>query len=205
MYHLAVKNAYSDTTCFCNRAPPADWQNKIAKLEDRIKKLENITSSDGDLSKDIVIAQTAANNAKETADIAQSIAKNVLIAKRNRHNYVLGGKFSMLKKVKLGSGLKLAKEVCPVNKNDLEDLSSAPLVGSTPDWELKDNFEMYSNEDILKMIIFYNDNVGIAFKDALSERIHKFRFFFVDMRRHVEVVFFVLLYHFRLIVSNRTV
>ncbi|KAK0477310.1 hypothetical protein IW261DRAFT_1285824, partial [Armillaria novae-zelandiae] len=75
------------------------------------------------------------------------------------------------------SGLNLAQEVHPatVNETDLKDTSPAPSIGSTPNFDGR--IAKYSNEDILKMIIFYNDKFGIVRNDNLPERIDKFHLF----------------------------
>ncbi|KAK0222223.1 hypothetical protein IW262DRAFT_1553166 [Armillaria fumosa] len=246
MYHLAVKNAYSNTTFFRDCATPVDYEIKIRELEGKIAELKSdiasSRASSADLDMKITTAQATANNAqtvasnaqttantaeniannaentannaqttantaqatantaktnannannaahnaqttanaaKITANIARITAKNVLIADRNSHRRYTE-EFSALRKVTSDSGLNLAKEVCPatVNETDLKDISPAPTVGATPKFDGR--IAKYSDEDILKMIIFYNDKFGIALNDNLPERIDKFRSFLSD-------------------------
>ncbi|KAK0476562.1 hypothetical protein EDD18DRAFT_1366165 [Armillaria luteobubalina] len=125
-------------------------------------------------------AEINAKSAQNIANIAQITAKNVIIADLNGHRRYQD-KFSMLRKVTSKSGLNLAQEVRPpaVKETDLKYISPAPTVGATPrqwdGWIAK-----YTNKDILKMIIFYNNNFGIALEDNLTQRIDKFRSFLLD-------------------------
>ncbi len=51
-----------------------------------------------------------------------------------------------------------------------------PEVSSTPP-DFNGQIVKYTGEDILKMIVSYNDQFGITRSDALSERINKFQSF----------------------------
>ncbi|KAK0492237.1 hypothetical protein EDD18DRAFT_1108994 [Armillaria luteobubalina] len=95
MYHLAVKNAYYNTTCLCHSAT-GNSQNpiKIKLLEDKIEGIEcDITTSCASsisLDGKIDTAQTTADNAQTIANTTQTIAnttqttaKNALIANQN--------------------------------------------------------------------------------------------------------------------------
>ncbi|KAK0492235.1 hypothetical protein EDD18DRAFT_1183495 [Armillaria luteobubalina] len=211
MYHLAVKNAYSNTTFFRDSATPVDYEIKIRELEGKIAELKsdiasshastnnaentannaqttantaqataNTVKTNASIAENTAHnAQTTTDAAKITANITRITAKNVLIADRNSHcRYT--EEFSALRKVTLDSGLKLVKEVCPatVNETDLKDIFPAPTIGATPKFDSR--IAKYSDEDILKMIIFYNDKFGIALSDNLTERIDKFRSFLLD-------------------------
>ncbi|KAK0421680.1 hypothetical protein EV421DRAFT_1725030, partial [Armillaria borealis] len=78
----------------------------------------------------------------------------------------------------LGSGFDLANAVCLKNENSTTTtlVRVTAEVGSTPP-NFNGRIAKYSDEDILKMIVFYNDSFGITRLDALPERISKFRAF----------------------------
>ncbi len=83
----------------------------------------------------------------------------------------------------------------------------ASEVGSTPPGFVG-QIAMYSDEDILKMTVFYNNQFGITKPDCIVGEDQQIQVFFVGLRRDVteeDVVIFVLLCPFRLIVSNSIV
>jgi hypothetical protein len=78
-----------------------------------------------------------------------------------------------------GNGLNLANQIYGHVAN-LQDVLIAPAqdppVGTVPP-NFSRNFAMYARADIIRLIIFYNDDFGIVVGDTLQISIDKFHKF----------------------------
>ncbi|PBK95818.1 hypothetical protein ARMGADRAFT_1077345 [Armillaria gallica] len=163
MYHTAVESAYCNATFFRDDVtPPGD--SRIRVLEEQIGELKIDIDSSRDL---IATAESTANN-------AQIAAENAQIAHQNSRRGCAEN-FRALKKVRQGSGVILAQEVRRIDEHSLQD-TPAPEVGSTPPG-FDGQIAKYIDEDILKTIVFYNNQFGIIHSDELPVRINKFQSF----------------------------
>ncbi|KAK0477306.1 hypothetical protein IW261DRAFT_1421018 [Armillaria novae-zelandiae] len=88
MYTLAIKNAYSNATFFCDCAPPVDYHIKIGGLEDKIEELKSdiassCASSLAELEVKITAAQIATRHAQTSAHDAESTANDAQTTSKN--------------------------------------------------------------------------------------------------------------------------
>ncbi|KAK0185624.1 hypothetical protein F5146DRAFT_1005600 [Armillaria mellea] len=151
MYQVAVESAYSNATVVHNCAPMA-CQNVIKELKDKIQKIE------------CRMARLCLLEAKVAK--AQASADNAQILSRNSHLQYPALYFP-LKKTIPDSGLQLAQAVCPGNVNaNILAARVTHSIGSLPQ-NFDEKISMYSEEQILMMIIFYNKNFGIGAADSL--------------------------------------
>ncbi|KAK0438554.1 hypothetical protein EV421DRAFT_950689 [Armillaria borealis] len=185
MRQLAVESVYSNALYVTPST--VDIRKKLTELEDKVLNMENKLRrdhwQDGDTGREV---REKMAQAQAAADKAQATADNVHIIYLNNH-LPHPYEFLPLKKMTSGSGYNLALEVCTrdvqVNKDKLPKMpdSDPPNVGSLPSFN--GQIGTYSHLEILKMIIFYNDNFGITWSDSLPERIDKFRSFLSDFRK----------------------
>ncbi|KAK0244651.1 hypothetical protein EDD85DRAFT_207048 [Armillaria nabsnona] len=184
MRQLALESAYSNALYVIPTT--IGIQEKLVELERKIEAMEtNLPLQlNGDTSHKVHDGM-----ARAAADKAQATADNVHIIYLNNH-LPHPYEFLPLKKVTSGSGCHLALAVRPteVSVESLSEMNKQlepPLnVGSLPRQNsFKGQIGTYSHLEILKMIIFYNDNFGITHFDLLPVRIDKFRSFLSDFRK----------------------
>jgi hypothetical protein len=65
-------------------------------------------------------------------------------------------------------------------RNALVPPAQIPAVGTTPP-NFNADFTTYRHDDILHLIIFYNDDFGIVQADTLPSRVESFRRFLVEI------------------------
>jgi len=101
-----------------------------------------------------------------------SMKENIRIISRNARNLNKGGPFALLKKTNAGHGYELAAErrqEAHTVDNVLRVPDEIPPIGSVP--QGFGNYPTrFSHADIVRLIIFYNDDFGIIQQDDLAER-----------------------------------
>jgi len=87
-----------------------------------------------------------------------------------------------LQKSIAGDGLALAQAVAHnvATRNALVPLAQIPLLGDIPP-NFNHNLPSYNHNDILRLIIFYNDDFGMVQGDTLPSRIDSFRRFLSEI------------------------
>ncbi len=157
-----------------------DSQKEIQNLKDMIQRLESKISADR-MSTDEKVAK-----ARASADNAHIVSRNsrlrypylyLALKKTVRFFFplVLCLSTSYLDQKISGTGIDKAKKVSP-NGIDVNapDPNTVPSIGSLPQGFNGQLLE-YTDMDIFKMIVFYNDDFKIERKDSLLVRIDKFR------------------------------
>ena len=81
-----------------------------------------------------------------------------------------------------GDGLALAQAVAhnAATRNALVPLDPIPAVGDIPP-NFNHNLPSYNHTDILRLIIFYNDDFGIVQGDTVPSQIDSFRRFLSEI------------------------
>ncbi|KAK0222226.1 hypothetical protein IW262DRAFT_1553180 [Armillaria fumosa] len=185
MYQVALESTYSKTTFFYDCDPVPVCQNAMIKeLKDRIQRLECRIAR-------ICLTEERVAKAQASADNAQIVSRNSRLQYPDPYfplkktvrfffSLILCLSASYLEQKVSGSGFRLAEEVCPrnVNVNALASRIAHPI-GSLP-LNFNGQIPMYSDEQILTMIIFYNENFGIGPADSLPVRIAKFTSYLSD-------------------------
>ncbi|KAF9038841.1 hypothetical protein BDZ89DRAFT_982253 [Hymenopellis radicata] len=152
MRRLTVESAYSTSVY----APANMQQNMVAILA----QLQQMNQRFDQMNQNFEAVQATANNGR-------------ILSRNSRLQRSVA--FSPLEKTRTGSGLQRALGLRPLNiALQLADIIPAPRVGETPP-QFQGGLASYTNAEILRMIVFYNDDFGIVLNDSLAMRIDKFR------------------------------
>ncbi|KAF8868333.1 hypothetical protein CPB85DRAFT_1448446 [Mucidula mucida] len=159
MRRLTVESAYS-TSVYA----PANMQQNMVAILDQLQQMNQRFDQ----------MNQRFDQMNQTFEAVQATANNGRILSRNSR-LQRSVAFSPLEKTRTGSGLQRALGLRPPNiALQLADIVPAPRVGETPP-QFQGGLASYSNAEILRMIIFYNDDFGIVLNDSLAMRIDKFR------------------------------
>ncbi|KAF8870938.1 hypothetical protein CPB85DRAFT_1353299 [Mucidula mucida] len=151
MRRLTVESAYS-TSVYA----PANMQQNMDAILDQLQQMNQRFDQ---INQNLEAVQATANNGRILS----------------RNSRLQRSAFSPLEKTRTGSGLQRALGLRPPNiALQLADIVPAPRVGETPP-QFQGGLASYSNAEILRMIVFYNDDFGIVLNDSLAMRIDKFR------------------------------
>jgi len=114
-------------------------------------------------------------------DVISAITHNTRIVSRNAQRRAPHPYLPLQKSI-AGDGLVLAQAVAPnvATRNALVAPVQIPLLGDIPP-NFNPNLPSYTHDDILQLIIFYNDDFGIVQADRIPSRIDSFRRFLSEI------------------------
>jgi len=114
-------------------------------------------------------------------DKISAISYNTQIVSRNAQQSVPHPYLPLQKSI-AGDGLALAQAVAhnAATRNALVPLAQIPLLGDIPP-NFNHNITSYNHNEILRLIIFYNNDFGILQGDTVPSRIDRFRRFLSDI------------------------
>jgi len=121
------------------------------------------------------------NHMSDRLDVISAITHNTRIVSRNAQRRAPHPYLPLQKSI-AGDGLVLAQAVAHnvATRNALVAPVQIPLLGDIPP-NFNHNLTSYNHGDILRLIIFYNDDFGIVQADTIPSRIDSFRRFLSEI------------------------